>query len=92
MGHFQFEVSIINEPNMSRAQLMEHYVFRNSEYYVSFEEPNDFAVKCFKIKEENTIEQLAFIIREYCFYRIAGCLRVGPGLLKPWGFDIIICS
>ena len=79
---------------MSRAHLLEKYVCKNSNYYVTFEEKEDFAVKCFPIKEEqeDPMNQLALILREYAFYRIAGCLEVGPALVTPFAFDIIICA
>jgi hypothetical protein len=81
---------VINEAAMSRAHLIEKYVFKNSHFYVTFQEKEDFAVKCFPRQSENPLDQLAFILREYSFYRIAGCLGIGPALLTPFGFDIII--
>ena len=63
---------------MSRAHLIEHYVFRNSHYYVTYKEKDEFAVKCFPIKKENPFQQFGEVIREYCMYRIAGGLGVGP--------------
>ena len=60
--------------------------------YVTFEEKEQIAFKCYPLDEKEPLKQLTKIIKEVGFSKLLGLLDIGPQIVYPFGFDIIVSA
>jgi len=51
---------------------------------------NRAVIKCFEFTEESTDNKIANAIKEYCLMKIASILKIGPKIIKIFGFDLVV--
>jgi hypothetical protein len=50
------------------------------------------AIKCFRYAEDAMLPALGLALREFCLFKIAAALGVGPRLPRVFGFDLVVFS